>query len=556
MTYPYASNDPAVTNFITAQNSGGARGVAGAFMPSLLQNGIAGATTDNVIGFSTLTSSGTSAIALGSGVNTVIIDGNNSSSVAGTGAPDNFSFTVDPTGLVTLTDTTTGKTQQVSGVSNLIFEGAVTGGSASPGYQQMFFIGNTNTTQATELYNAALGRQPDLPGVEYYVNQLNSGYATQQIAAEFLASPEFTAKFTAASLAADNGGPNDQAYVTQLYQNVLHRTPSATELSWYVTEVQTTFANVFNYKAILLLDFAVSPENQADTSSFIINTGGTATSGHVYSTPASGSETGAQAVAAAQQTGNLDTTAINPATAATGHSLPYTPGSLAGIQSPLYTTVGPGDANVVVDYGNSGTITLSSAVPNFAGGATSAIIVNGSTSGGSYIQTEGAIVNLHGTGNYVSVTSPQPASATDYATVSGWTSGDALILPSTGDGQPYAFYSPSSSSPMQGGAVYGYHSTIPHSVIYVGSVGGGTPAEVAAAATKVYIPNDTAGEAAIFYGQTNSGGTAIYDWLNYATAPNGADTHNDHTVHADDFSGGVILVGVAPSAITASTFHS
>lgn len=69
------------------------------------------------------------------------------------------------------------------------------------------------------------------------------------------------------------------------------------------------------------------------------------------------------------------------------------------------------------------------------------------------------------------------------------------------------------------------------------------------------IPGNTANEQAIFYGQTSNGGTAIFSWFNYTTAPNGADTHNDHTVHTGDFAGGVILAGVASTSITQHIFY-
>lgn len=561
MTLPYASTDNTVLIFITSQNTGpDDRGGSGLYIPAILNNGIAGTTTNNVVGFSSLGASSSSPIAMGGGFNTVIVDGYNSASRAGDGIADNFSFTVDPTGLVTLTDTTTGNIQRLSGVSFLIFNGAATGtdSNGNPDYEQMYFIGGANQSEVTQLYNAAFGRQPDLGGVEYYMNQLKADYSFADIANEFMASPEFQARF--------GSTVSDNQFITNLYQNILHRAPATTELAYYAAALQNSEAgSIVNTTNPLmwsrtqeLLNFTNSPENQSDTSGFVINTAGTTSNGLVYSTPTSGSQTGAQAIAQAAQTGVLDTTQISASEAATttvGH-VPTSPGSIS-----ILGATGPdaAEAASVRDYASSGIVILSSAVPNFSSGVNnSSVIVNGSTSGGDYIGLASGTVNLFSTGNIVSegAAGAQPLANAPYTIITGWAPGDYLTLASTGSSQTYAFLSPTTSSPMQGGAVYGYHSTTPQSVIYVGNVGGGTPTEVAAAASKVYIPNDVAGEAAIFYGQTSSGGTAIYDWFNYTTAPNGADTHNDHTVHADNFAGGVILVGVASSSITASIFHS
>jgi hypothetical protein len=68
--------------------------------------------------------------------------------------------------------------------------------------------------------------------------------AIHQAAANFLASPEFQSRFTAAAQPTDNGGVNDQAFVTQLYQTVLHRSPNATELNYDVQDIQGTLPGI------------------------------------------------------------------------------------------------------------------------------------------------------------------------------------------------------------------------------------------------------------------------------------------------------------------------
>jgi len=82
---------------------------------------------------------------------------------------------------------------------------------------------------------------------------------------------------------------------------------------------------------------------------------------------------------------------------------------------------------------------------------------------------------------------------------------------------------------------------------------------VAAAAQKLYSPADVLSERALFYGQITTGsaagGTAIYDWGTVLPGPTGADVHGTHMVNATDFCGGVILTGIAPSALTTAMFY-
>ena len=569
MSNPYASTDTSVLSFIAGQNAGpDSRGSSAQFAPGILNNGIAGSTTNNVIGFAGLSASGSSPISLGTGFNTVVIDGYNSPSTAGSGAPDNFSFTVDPTGLVTLTDTTTGKTQQVSGVSYLIFNGAAAGTDANGNadYQQMFFIGDANKTQVTELYNAAFGRQPDLGGIEYYANQLSGGYSFQQIATEFTSSPEFQSRYGA--------NVSDTQFVTNLYQNVLHRAASTTELNYYTSAlanyeagsvVNTTNPALWS-RTQELLNFTNSPENQSDVAGFVISTAATPTNGLVYSTPIAGSESAATALAQAQATGNLDTTLINLAT-------------LTGSISNSSGTVGLGPANATSGASvgtdlSTGTFTLSPGIPDFSGAGLQAnsatYTINGSAGGGSYIDLASGTVNLHGTGNtvYQEGFGVQPYKVTPVVTVTGFVAGDILINSTTGipawnqASGTYILLTPTPSSPIQGSTLknFGFGTAGSNEyIVNVGSVGSGTATEVAAAANKVYVPSDATVEQIIFFGQitsgANSGGTAIFDWVDVTGAPSSADSNGNHQVDANEFSGGVLLVGVSASTISTATFY-
>ncbi len=79
-------------------------------------------------------------------------------------------------------------------------------------------IGKWQTAgEAYRLYQAAFARSPDLGGLNYWVEQMDGGQTHEQVAHNFIVSPEFQVKY-GASL-------TDAQLVTALYQNVLGRTP-------------------------------------------------------------------------------------------------------------------------------------------------------------------------------------------------------------------------------------------------------------------------------------------------------------------------------------------
>lgn len=103
--------------------------------------------------------------------------------------------------------------------------------------------------QAYRLYQAAFNRVPDASGLGFQVNALDNGHSLKTVAQNFLNSPEFNRTY---------GGLSDNAFVTQLYQNVLHRAPDASGLSFQVGALSSG-----TDRAQLLVNFSESPENQA-----------------------------------------------------------------------------------------------------------------------------------------------------------------------------------------------------------------------------------------------------------------------------------------------------
>jgi serralysin len=79
---------------------------------------------------------------------------------------------------------------------------------------------------------------------------LDDGLNIAQVAANFIASPEFTATY---------GALDNTAFVNQLYQNVLHRGADAGGLAFHTSNLATGA----NTRANVLVGFSESPENQA-----------------------------------------------------------------------------------------------------------------------------------------------------------------------------------------------------------------------------------------------------------------------------------------------------
>jgi hypothetical protein len=104
--------------------------------------------------------------------------------------------------------------------------------------------------QAYRLYKAAFDRVPDVGGLGFQMNALDSGLTLSQVAGNFIASPEFQATY---------GSVDNTAFITLLYQNVLDRAPDAGGLQFHLNELANG-----ETRADLLTHFSESPENQAN----------------------------------------------------------------------------------------------------------------------------------------------------------------------------------------------------------------------------------------------------------------------------------------------------
>ncbi len=109
------------------------------------------------------------------------------------------------------------------------------------------------------MYQASFDRMPDYAGFEFWAGQADARQLSAlQLADIFMAAPEFTAKFGA--------NPSNDAFVTELYGNVLGRTPDAAGLAYWEQQANSGMA-----RDQLLVAFATSAENLHTTAPHTAN---------------------------------------------------------------------------------------------------------------------------------------------------------------------------------------------------------------------------------------------------------------------------------------------
>ncbi|AUB78974.1 hypothetical protein BBH56_07610 [Spiribacter roseus] len=148
-----------------------------------------------------------------------------------------------------LTLTSNGSTVDFSGFSEVAFsdDRLVIGPS-----------GDSLEAQAYRIYKAAFDRLPDLEGLGFWVNALESGVGVDEVAAEFVASDEMAEKY-GASL-------TDRAYVDALYNNVLGRSPDDDGFEFWLNAIEN---NPAVSEESLLVEFAESTENVENVAGII-----------------------------------------------------------------------------------------------------------------------------------------------------------------------------------------------------------------------------------------------------------------------------------------------
>jgi hypothetical protein len=105
--------------------------------------------------------------------------------------------------------------------------------------------------QAYRLYQAAFNRAPDSGGLGFWIAYMDKGMVLNDVAQQFMASPEFKTLY--------GNSPGNADFVDKLYHNVLHRAGEADGVKFWMDYLTTGGGT----QAKVLAFFGESPENQA-----------------------------------------------------------------------------------------------------------------------------------------------------------------------------------------------------------------------------------------------------------------------------------------------------
>jgi len=449
------------------------------------------------------------------------------------------------------------------------------------------------------LYQAALGREPDAPGLSGWIDAFNTESASAQASDNFTALagtpveglPDLAYGFTQSPEFQQKYGPlTDTQFITQLYQNVLGRAPDANGLNGWLSAMQNGDANGVHYtREMVLVGFAESPENIAKTAAAATssNSGGwlvdMSTGGYADAGMGLNINTVLNQTNGTLNTALIDLSTVSGAVHVNGFTVQ--PSFTGGYAASMYQS--------------GETLYLSDAIKYGATGASNTTIV-GSPHGGNEItlspgynsSISGTTIELSATGNSIIInyggqgagigTTP----ANSNTTVTGYVPGsDTLSLPAidslgvTGPGAPGShvpvqILAPTTSAPVSGASLqFTQHAY----VLNMGSVGAGDAASVAAVANTLYTVADVngnasaptssgtaaaAGENLTIIGETSGGNAVIYQWARFGANPDGfvspiptADTNHNHQIDAAELTLLMTLVGVDANSLTAADFH-
>jgi hypothetical protein len=112
--------------------------------------------------------------------------------------------------------------------------------------------------QAYRLYQAAFNRAPDKAGIGYWIAQMDKGASIYEVAQSFIYSDEYQHLYGATS--------SDFAFISQLYQNVLHRTGDQPGIAYWSGVLASGVS-----RPAVLASFSESMENQAAVAKIIGN---------------------------------------------------------------------------------------------------------------------------------------------------------------------------------------------------------------------------------------------------------------------------------------------
>lgn len=110
------------------------------------------------------------------------------------------------------------------------------------------WVQDEKTVSIARLYDTVFDRVPDLAGLQSFRDALDQGYTLKDVAAAFVASPEFLNRF---------GALSNQQFVEQLYRAVLDREGDAAGIRSFVDALSNGYS-----RADVVLVFSESPEHR------------------------------------------------------------------------------------------------------------------------------------------------------------------------------------------------------------------------------------------------------------------------------------------------------
>lgn len=562
-----------LANFVTSQNAIRTTAGAGVNMTFTAeptgydQSGTVPTLTAAAIGWQAgATSLATNASDSGKALyNALVLDGTHSAS--------NFQFSVDATGVVSITDesagaATSGQNMNVSGLSYILFnDGTLNVG----GYNTPFIIATHNQAEVARFYQSTFGRTPDLPGYEAWTQVVDSGtMSIHQTAIAFVSSAEFASRYGAVDTLTDT------QFVTDMYTNVLGRAPDSSGLAAWISYLGTveaskggTTAGNLDARAIILEAFATSNEEVAHSSSWLIDRsiGGHADAGSPL--PAS------TVISQGDQNHYIDFNNTTPPTGTVNAS----DAILNNFGMPTYgsqistNSTGTGVYSALDDT----TYILSKNINSASIVGTNNIVYGSSYDGGEIDVNGSGNTIVIGSGKTTIVANPlSPGSTESPISIQGFKVGKDILQDTLTDNGSKAVVSvdpatilDASNGAHFSGTSYSFNvahanaSAAPIYVLKLGDVGGGTAAEVATAINKVYSLADTTAEHFTIIGQVTSnssvasaGDTIVYAYGKLSGAYQLADTNHNGVIDAGELSLEAKLVGVSTSNLTHVDFGS
>ncbi len=104
------------------------------------------------------------------------------------------------------------------------------------------------SVEVTKIYQQALDRDPDPQGLAYWTGELRAGAPVTRIASLIYGAPEFAVR----------AGGTDEGVIRELYRRILHRSPGAGELAFWLGQAET------RSNGSLAADMVFSPESRTD----------------------------------------------------------------------------------------------------------------------------------------------------------------------------------------------------------------------------------------------------------------------------------------------------